>query len=139
MCASCKQLKPLTEYYKDRSRKDGLQPRCKECDGKLRTSRRNREGDRERLYRYAAIRAQRKNREFTITLDDVVIPEVCPVLGMPMKRPSIDRVDSSKGYTPDNIRVISFRANMLKNCATPWELQAVLAYMLEAKKKPEQQ
>ena len=30
-CSRCKAVKPLTEFYKDKSRKDGLQPRCKPC------------------------------------------------------------------------------------------------------------
>ena len=31
ICASCLEIKPLTEFYKDVTRKDGHRPRCKEC------------------------------------------------------------------------------------------------------------
>jgi hypothetical protein len=43
--------------------------------------------------------------------------------------PSIDRVDSSKGYTKDNIQVISHRANNLKNNATLEELRKLVTYV----------
>lgn len=32
VCATCKVLKPFAEYNKDRSRKSGIEPRCKECN-----------------------------------------------------------------------------------------------------------
>lgn len=79
--------------------------------------------------------------EFTITLEDVVIPEMCPVLGIPLvnnketgKRSSpnsasIDRWDNSKGYVPGNVRVISHRANSIKRDAALAEIEAVAAYM----------
>ena len=66
-----------------------------------------------------------KGREFTISIEDIVIPSVCPILCVPIERirnspyaPSIDRIDSSAGYTPDNIMVMSKRANTLKNNMT---------------------
>lgn len=43
-----------------------------------------------------------------------------------MGSPSLDRIDSSKGYVKGNVRVISARANMLKNNATVEELTLVL-------------
>ena len=61
----------------------------------------------EMFYR-AKKRAEKLGIEFSIELDDIVIPEKCPVLGLEIKRkidgkkessPSLDRKDSSKGYT----------------------------------------
>ena len=58
-----------------------------------------------------------------------MIPENCPVLGIPLDSssgdnvPSVDRFDPSKGYTPDNVNVISNRANSLKNNATVEEIE----------------
>jgi hypothetical protein len=43
----------------------------------------------------------------------------------------VDRLDNDKGYTPDNIRVISMRANDIKSNATLDELEAVVAYVKE--------
>ena len=42
---------------------------------------------------------------------------------------SIDRIDSNKGYTYDNVRVISDYANLLKNKGTPDQLEMILEYM----------
>jgi predicted RND superfamily exporter protein len=39
--------------------------------------------------------------------------------------PSLDRIDSKKGYTPDNVWVISHRANQIKNDATIEELKLI--------------
>jgi hypothetical protein len=84
---------------------------------------------------YAArARARKDNLPFSITIDDVVIPTHCPVLGIPIivesgraswNSPSIDKVVPSNGYVPSNIIVVSRRANLLKNDATPEELRKV--------------
>ena len=85
-------------------------------------------------------RARKEGREFTITAADLRVPTHCPVLGIPLKAgrgcgkhlhgsPSVDRFDNSRGYTPDNVRVISARANALKRDATVNELRLIIAYM----------
>jgi hypothetical protein len=46
-CSGCKEEKPVGEYYKNRSREDGLSDRCKECDrGSTGRSLRKRRGSR---------------------------------------------------------------------------------------------
>lgn len=60
------------------------------------------------------------------------IPKFCPVLGIQIRwvvgkghvryTPSLDRIDSSKGYEVGNLRIISRRANTLKADATAKEL-----------------
>lgn len=83
-------------------------------------------------------RAKKYGIEFSLTRDDIVIPDKCPILGIPLffvesdnskksknpNSPSIDRIDSSKGYVAGNVRIISWRANFLKNDATAEELAA---------------
>jgi hypothetical protein len=90
------------------------------------------------ILREAKKRAVARGIEFNLRPEDIVIPEVCPVLGISLKvgggrnpgNPSLDRFDNSLGYTKDNVRVISLRANMLKTNATVDELKRVLAYVL---------
>ena len=83
-------------------------------------------------------RARKKELSFNIDLDDIIIPEYCPVLDIKLIRhvgersgffddsPSLDRINPSLGYVKGNVRVISARANLLKNNATIDELQKVL-------------
>lgn len=82
-------------------------------------------------------RAKERGLKHTISVDDIVIPSYCPILSIPLLKiynnsrapspnsPSLDRIDNSKGYTPDNIIVISYRANTLKNNATLLEIQQI--------------
>lgn len=86
--------------------------------------------------------ASKRGHEINIREEDIVIPEFCPVLGIPLEMgtrkakdnsPSLDRVDSSKGYVKGNVRVISWRANRLKSDATIGEVAAILAYMRKNK------
>jgi len=82
----------------------------------------------------ARTRATEKGMEFTITKEDIIIPDKCPLLGIDIiskakdrtHSPSLDRKDSTKGYTPDNIWVVSSRANTLKNDATLKELKTLV-------------
>ena len=83
-------------------------------------------------------RAKLKGFEFNLTLDDIPeIPKKCPVLGIEIKEnkgkhspsdnsPSLDRIDSNKGYIKGNVRIISNRANRIKADATIEELRKVL-------------
>ena len=82
-------------------------------------------------------RAKKKGLEHTITINDIVIPDVCPVLGIPLKigiglptenSPSIDRIDNQRGYTRENVIVISHRANTLKRNATIEELGKIVEF-----------
>lgn len=87
---------------------------------------------RNQLLKAAWTRSGKKGRSFNLTLSDIVIPKVCPVLGIPINRkgtkrtpnsPSLDRINSRLGYVKGNIVVISWRANDLKKDASPGELR----------------
>lgn len=97
-----------------------------------------REDPRVWMLRRAKKRAQAKGLPFSLVLDDIVIPVVCPVLGLPLKvgderqndcSPSLDRVDPSKGYVAGNVQVLSLRANRIKNNASSADLAAVLSHV----------
>lgn len=91
------------------------------------------------ILRNARLRAKRMGLEFNLTIGDIVVPETCPVLGIPLvignrkgwstTSPTLDRIDNSKGYIKGNICVISWRANSLKSDATLAEAERVVAYM----------
>ena len=88
----------------------------------------------------ACQRARKKGLEFNLTEHDIVIPSHCPALGIPIfceggrataNSPSLDRIDPSKGYTRDNIVVVSHRANTLKRDATVLELFLIATFYTE--------
>jgi len=79
----------------------------------------------------AKARAKRDGLPCNISLADIVVPELCPLLGIPLcpgngkvlpGSPTLDRLVPELGYIKGNILVISFRANTIKQNATPEEL-----------------
>jgi hypothetical protein len=69
-------------------------------------------------------RSRRRGWELGITVDDLAVPACCPFLGTEFVfghfdfGPSVDRIDSSKGYVKGNVQVISNKANRIKSDAT---------------------
>jgi hypothetical protein len=51
--------------------------------------------------------------------------------GVTFNSPTLDRTIPDLGYVPGNIDIISQRANVIKNDATPEEVQMVADYMRE--------
>ena len=83
-------------------------------------------------------RAKLYDLPINITIDDIVIPTVCPVLGIPIipggatnnpHLPSLDRFIPELGYVRGNITVISLRANSIKKNATVDEVKALYDWM----------
>lgn len=119
----------------------GRKDTCKKCSAKLREKAR-----RDRTWKHkpalamlqnSKYRARNAGIEHTLTLEDIEIPDYCPVLGIKLSTqsrdkkysaPSIDRIDNSKGYTKDNIIITSVRANLLKKDATILELQLIAKF-----------
>lgn len=86
------------------------------------------------LYNNRKNDAKTRDIEFTITRDDLVIPEVCPVLKTKFIRKtssaaSVGRIDPTKGYIPGNVQIISRKANVMKNNATPDELRSFASWV----------
>ena len=114
---------------------------CKSCSRSLK-SKEKRERDwkhdaRRFMLMNSKQRAKKAGMEHTITKEDIIIPEFCPVLGMKLERtrindwttsPSLDRIDNTKGYIPGNVVVVSRRANILKKDATLTEMQALVKF-----------
>lgn len=76
-------------------------------------------------------RALEKGLYFNLVEEDIIIPEYCPLLEIPLvigtkneyeNSPSIDRIDNNKGYIKGNIQIISKKANSMKNSASYEEL-----------------
>jgi hypothetical protein len=101
------------------------------------------------LYNSLKASAKKRNIEFNLTLHEfnrITIPITCPVLNIPIffnngrvqdNSISFDRKDSSKGYSFDNIVVVSFRVNKLKSNATFDEIEKIYLFYSNLKKEDE--
>jgi hypothetical protein len=134
VCTKCKTYKPYSEFHIHKDCVNGFNTVCKVCRKPISKASYESWSIEYKLWSRALSRSKQRNREFTITLSDIIIPEKCPVFNKPLiynteYAPSLDRLDSSKGYTKDNIRVISRRANTLKNNSNIKELESIIKYM----------
>ena len=96
------------------------------------------------MFNHIRRRAEELGVAFNLRPDDIIIPKRCPVLGISIiigggskliaHSPSADRMNPNCGYTRKNTRIISMRANTLKNNATVKELELVIKYMKNSKK-----
>lgn len=86
-------------------------------------------------------RAKNSRLEFNLELSDINIPNVCPVLGVPLVAhsgssgghkysPSLDRIDPTRGYIKNNVRVISHLANQMKSHADVNEMRKFAKWIL---------
>lgn len=103
---------------------------------------RYRAGGRKYVYymmKRAERRAKAKGIPFELVVDDIVIPQFCPILGIELKvgetrgpddlSPSLDRLVPELGYVKGNVQVISMRANHMKSSATIEDIEKLLAYL----------
>jgi len=78
-------------------------------------------------------RAKKQGIPFNLTPSNIIIPKVCPVLGIPLfvtkgksgafkNSPSLDKIVPHLGYTKGNVQVVSQQANQMKYNATTSEL-----------------
>ena len=95
-----------------------------------------------RLRENARVRALKKVIDFDIpTYKDIPkIPKLCPILRIPLfvgkgvstdNSPTLDRIDNNKGYTKDNIQIISRKANQMKSNANFKEVEMLYNFMKE--------
>ena len=98
------------------------------------------EGRAKALLNNSKLGAKKRGLEHSITLSDIVIPDVCPAYGIPLdcaagpkapNLPSLDRVDNTKGYVPGNVRVISWAANYHKGNRSVDQLLSLAEYVLK--------
>lgn len=88
---------------------------------------------------HAKRRAHTKGIPFDLSVEDVksMAPTHCPVLGLELSyvrgdkthvrdySPSLDRLIPERGYVKDNVIVVSYRANSIRQNATTKELKLV--------------
>ncbi len=145
------QINAYTAAYKRRKRRErgllpkgGIRlPRTEEQKEKAKQARRDWEKEWRKTYvpqhpinkmlNSARRRAKDQGLDFNLEKSDIIIPEVCPYLGIKLSPHSrrgdskktvmsLDRIDPTKGYVKGNVEVISWQANTMKSDATAAEL-----------------
>lgn len=160
ICTKCNTEKENSEFHVCKKNKDGLYKHCKSCKKEydsiyrksdkvqihqksLKVRDRKREykkyrfetDPRDQLLISAKFRAKKNNLPFDLEIDDIIIPEYCPILEIKLERkeygkggsfqpnsPSLDKIIPNLGYVKGNIIVISMKANAMKSNATKEEL-----------------
>lgn len=137
-CTDCKEVKPFSEFHRHATALFGYNTVCKSCRVPLSKDNYAQRSFEQKMWERAKGRAKRSGRDFNIERSDITIPERCPVLDVPIVleagsdyAPSLDRIDSSRGYVKGNVIVMSKRANTLKNNMTLQEAQALVAFLTD--------
>jgi hypothetical protein len=143
-CYSCKTVKPLSDFFKNCSKKDGYSYECKQCSSAMAVnSKKNNPITTQttKMLVNARNRAIKKKLLFDLDIDYVrsLVVSRCPVFNMPLEwsayrgnerlplpnSPSLDRIDPTRGYVKGNVWIISHKANMFKSYATHEELKTL--------------
>jgi hypothetical protein len=136
-CIKCNRLLPIDQFHFTSAIKGGRSNICKACTN-IDTRQYYSQPDKRasRVLNSIRKRANKLNIAFSLTVSDLVIPDICPILNIPLlinsssrdNWPSVDRIIPSLGYIKDNIIVISYRANRIKNDASIEELEAIASF-----------
>lgn len=142
-CAKCKQEKPYTDFH---SNGKYLRSQCKLCINQTRQiwyannktfmKRKARmytqDHWEQQLVSTSKRRAKQINLDHNITTADIIIPNICPYLGVVLTcilgkgyiptNASLGRIDNIKGYISGNVQIISRMANVMKSSATEKQL-----------------
>lgn len=149
VCRECRNIRVRENYSNmDNKKKDVIRKKAREKSRNLTTEQVENRNNRmyhyyrkdpvKNIYEHAKRRAREKGYLFDIEISDVIIPDVCPVLGIPLmigdgyqthNSPTLDRICNDKGYVKGNVQVISWRANSLKRDANIEEIRSILEYM----------
>lgn len=151
-CTKCHKTLPLSQFGRQAGAPEGRNRVCRRCRRqevghayRIRVAQHKTVLFRcKEMLRGARNRAKKKNIEFTLVLEDVLTlakQPRCPITHRLLNwkntvdakspgianpdGPALDRIDPSLGYTPDNVWIISYRMNRIKNDATPRELALV--------------
>ena len=147
LCTQCNTFKETNEFYKSNQPKNThkLTYLCVDCSKKKIHEYRNTDtGFWVGVWNNLTSGAKKRGLEVTVTKEDVLAlwdkqNGLCAVTGLPMEkvkalkttraryknvyRASVDRIDSEKGYTQDNIRMVCAHVNVMKMDLTDEQLK----------------
>lgn len=139
-CGTCGTVKPVSEFYRKVNAKDGYASLCKECQASYRASRKKRDCELDKTRRASTTGAAQtllyhakggaKKREIPCTITREWIEErlergTCEATGASFVietgkgavhpfAPSLMRIDSDLGYTPENTQLVIWHYTVAK-------------------------
>lgn len=138
-CSKCGVKKDVSQFHADRSLKTGLQSQCYECRlGIMRKWGSGLNGYITKLFNTLRCNAKRRSKILDIEITTTDIHKLyqkqhglCALTGLPMTHKaytrkgnqhiihkmnlSVDRIDSDKGYTKDNVQLVGAIINRMKS------------------------
>lgn len=118
LCGKCNKVKPLADFAKNKSRPSGIDHLCAPCRAtyvavKIRTP----------AYRFSRAKAivkKRKKYSWELTEDEYcqLIALPCTYCGFPTYDATgigLDRIDNTKGYSPDNVLPCCGECNRIRS------------------------
>jgi hypothetical protein len=141
ICSKCRLALSASNFHRSNHTLDGLRHDCKSCSFQSRKY----VSIEQRMLDNAKNRSKKIGVPCTITIEDISIPDRCPLLGTEIvvrtsekfsgkggnharhNSPSLDRILPELGYIKGNVWVISYKANSAKNDLTVDELETLAA------------
>jgi len=136
-CSHCRKEKPLYDFHKDKSSRDGFSHRCKDCSIRQQKQE-NIQESRKRSYKKNILEYRRRTKEweqtirgkfhkykqgakirnmvFELTLEQFSTfwKKPCDYCGSDINTIGLDRVDNERGYTMNNIVSCCETCNWMK-------------------------
>ena len=130
LCSTCKKYKPLSEFYKNKHKKDGHANDCKECHKKYKQN--------ENCFRSWSARTLNSHKHkgylINVSIDELyklsVETKICKYCGKTLSydfgnkgtsrdfSPSLDRINNEKELNINNIQIICYDCNATKRGRT---------------------
>lgn len=137
-----KDLEARRKYYRERNREYMREKRrANPAEACIKEAEYRERNPAMRLLQSTRNSSKLKELEHNIEISDLVLPEYCPYLGIKidytagngktLQKPSVDRIDPTKGYIKGNVEVVSSLANTMKNKATKEQLQMFASEILK--------
>lgn len=134
------------EYYLVNKDKINEKSRVKQSKNREKYNKQKRDWNNKNPSKYLLTKARARAKKlcipFNITEEDIVIPKYCPALNIEISKQdggfannsaTLDRIIPGLGYIKGNVKVISGRANRIKNDATQEELEKILIWLRSEK------
>ncbi|NDC09945.1 MAG: hypothetical protein EBZ75_11515 [Oxalobacteraceae bacterium] len=148
-CLRCGVTKPLSQFSPSARRRDGRISHCKPCNSHIATVSRRKSLDHWLGYLVTKAKSRAKTKGIAFALDETWIAGAlkrpyCAVSNLEFDlthdrrwhihplSPSLDRIDSTKGYTPDNVRVVCSWVNTAKSDLSEAHFRKMIGYTAES-------